>query len=150
MYLVFDPIYQEIATDGYLCILVRWIIYHIDILLFIPTLVTTLVEVFQISSYFWQSFAPSTYFSGVLHEHLLFLSSGTFPSVEASLVLQQFFIIFFISFGSMVSPIWFSLFLLFLEIWLCLGTSSGLVCQEPNLLLGFQLLPKFILRGVLE
>ena len=46
---------------------------------------------------------------------------------------------------------WFSLFLLFLEIWLCLGTSLSLVVETnfyfKQQFLGIQLLPKFILRG---
>ena len=32
MYSVVDPTYKAIAVAGYLCILVRWIIYHIDTL----------------------------------------------------------------------------------------------------------------------
>ena len=39
MYSVVVPMCKENAVVGYLCISVRWIIYHIDTLLFVPTLV---------------------------------------------------------------------------------------------------------------
>lgn len=47
-----------------------------------------LVEVLQINNYFWESFVTSTCFSGILHDHLLFLSFGTFPTLEAFSVLH--------------------------------------------------------------
>ena len=53
-------------------------------------------------------------FSDVLHDHLF---------------VPIFWDILSISFWSRVFPMWFSLFLLFIEIWLCLGTSTGLVAK---------------------
>ena len=154
MYLVFVPMYQAITVARYLCILVRWIIYHMDTLSFLfwkplkylPSLIYQffrlsllylimfyLVEVLQINNL--TMFATSC-FCDVLHDH---------PFVPI------FWDIFSMSFWSRIFSMWFSLFLLFIEIWFCLGTSSSFVIRTQiyfqQQFLGFYLLPKFILRG---
>ena len=65
MYLVFDPVYKAIAMVGYLCILVRWVIYHIDTLLFIPTLVASFLGSIDQLFRLW-CFIPSVFSSSVV------------------------------------------------------------------------------------
>ena len=158
---------------GYLYILVRWIIYHIDTLplLFIPTLVATFhvqlisssgfvvschmyfrVQLFVfvcllirvVSSESTRADYSLLYLvrfycrGGSSDQQLLFdraLTSVVFFMIIfcsslmghslAWRLLYSFtssFSILFIYFWSRVFPMWFSLFLLFTEIWLCLGT----------------------------
>ena len=200
MYSVIVPMYQVDVVARYLCILVRWIIYHIDTLLLFPTLVS-IFHVRLISSLgfgvschlylgvqllffvcllircrlqsslpgqvlfqwrffrstvtFRQSFAASTCFSGVLHDHLLFLSSETFPSLEASSVLHQYLSACFPSLlGVGFFPCGFfylSSFQRFGCAWVphqVLFSKTQFYFQQQ--FLGFQLLPKFILRGVVR
>ena len=167
MYLVFVPMYQADALAGYLCISVRWIIYHIDTLLFIPTLVSTFhvrlisssrfgvschlyfqVQLFsfvcllihEVSSestrvdYSLLYLVKFYYNGGSSDQQLLFDRALQLPYASMMFFMIIFFFPIFqniiaISFWSRVFPMWFSLFLLFIETWLCLGTSSGLVAR---------------------
>ena len=76
MYSVVDPIYEAIVVVGYLCILVRWIIYHID----------TLGSYHLLPWWYFRSavvvsdgrFAASLCFNDALHDHFIVLFAGTF------------------------------------------------------------------------
>ena len=139
MYLVFDLMYKVIALARYLCISVRLIIYHIEIISFLFLKAMKIPLIFDWSSLqTWSSLPSHILYSGgssdqqfgsVCNFMLQWCSSW---SSFCSYLLEHFISI---SFWSRFFLMWFSTFLLFTEIWLCLGTSSGLCCQDPDLLL---------------